>query len=69
MKKTVCDKCGVEFIGNNAPGFHDILFNDNTYIDLCEDCYDEYYKMKKAYYSNVDYLFNQNVEKFLKGER
>ena len=67
MKKTVCDKCGVEFVGRNASGFHDILINGNTYVDLCEDCYDEYYRMKKAYYNNVDFLFNRNVESFLKG--
>ena len=41
MKKTVCDRCGAEFVGRNASGYHDIIINGNTYVDLCEDCHEE----------------------------
>ena len=65
MKKTVCDRCGVEFVGRNASGFHDILINGNVYVDLCEDCHEEYYNMRKNFYKNMDNVFNEMVLKFL----
>lgn len=68
MKKTVCDKCGVEFVGRNPPGFKEALINGNTYVDLCEDCYEEYYSMKKNFYKNTDNIFDEMVLKFLKNE-
>lgn len=51
MKKTVCDKCNKEVVCRNSQGegFHDIIIDNSVYVDLCEDCYDEYYRMKKAY--------------------
>ena len=66
MKKTVCDKCGTECIGRNPPGFHDILVMGNVYVDLCEDCYDEYYLMKNSFYKNADENFSKKVLDFLK---
>ncbi len=65
MKKTICDKCGAEFVGRNPPGFKEVLINGNTYADLCEDCYNEYYLMKCKIYKNIDQKFNKNVINFL----
>lgn len=42
MKKTFCDKCGVECNGNTVQRF--TIFDVNHAIDVCEDCYQEFFR-------------------------
>ena len=42
MKKTFCDRCGVECNGNTVQRF--TIFDVNHAIDVCEDCYQEFFR-------------------------
>ena len=41
MKKTFCDRCGVECNGQTVQRF--TIFDVNRAIDVCEDCYKEFF--------------------------
>lgn len=42
MKKTFCDRCGVECNGQSVQRF--TIFDVNRAIDVCEDCYSEFFR-------------------------
>jgi len=42
MKKTFCDRCGVECNGERLQRF--TIFDVNRAIDVCEDCYSAFYQ-------------------------
>ena len=42
MKKTFCDRCGVECNGEPVQRF--TIFDVNRAIDVCEDCYKEFFR-------------------------
>ena len=44
------------------------IYNPDGNMDLCEDCYEEYYGMKKNFYKNMDNMFDEMVLKFLKND-
>lgn len=73
-KITKCDICGLQTIGRNPEGFHEVpiynksIYNPDGYCDLCEDCYEEY---DKAYDESLklqkEFLRKWFEEKGLKG--
>lgn len=42
MKKTFCDRCGVECNGQSVQRF--TIFDVNRAIDVCENCYSEFFR-------------------------
>lgn len=42
MKRTFCDRCGVECNGQSVQRF--TIFDVNRAIDVCEDCYSEFFR-------------------------
>ena len=42
MKKTFCDRCGVECNGQTVQRF--TIFDVNRAIDVCENCYKEFFR-------------------------
>ena len=73
-KITRCDICGLETVGRNPEGFHEVplynksLYNPDGYSDLCEDCYEEYDKVyDAALRTQRDIMRKWFEEKCLKG--
>ena len=54
MKKTFCDRCGAECNGEPLQRF--TIFDVNRAIDVCEDCYKEFFR----WLNNKD-IFDKNV--------
>jgi len=77
MKIVKCDICGKMEEGRKPEGFHEVcrydksLYNPDGYMDLCEDCYEEYDKIADSalrLQRNMVKEWFASKNKILKGE-